>query len=197
MDDFQQRGEEIITAGKILYQQGLVPATSGNFSARLADGNILITVSGKHKGKLTLDDLMIVDSEGNPLEEKQPSAEMGLHIQIYQHFTDVGAILHPHALNAVLLSRCGQKVVKLNNYELLKAFPGVNSHLATVHIPIFANNQDIPALMVEVEEYLTKSEYFIGYIIAGHGFYTWGKTMTDTLRHVEALDYLFACELKQ
>ncbi len=197
MDDFQQRGQEIIAAGQILYQQGLVPATSGNFSARLADGKIAITVSGKHKGKLTLEDIMVVDSEGKPLQDKQPSAEMGLHIQIYQHFSDVGAVLHPHALNAVLLSRRGQKVVTLSDYELLKAFPGINTHLATVEIPVFANNQDIPALMVEVEEYLTQTESVVGYIIAGHGFYTWGKTMEDALRHVEALDYLFACELQQ
>ena len=197
MSDFEQRALEIIAAGQILYQQGLVPATSGNFSARLADGNIAITVSGRHKGKLTPEDIMVVDPTGKPIEEKQPSAEMGLHIQLYQHFADVGAILHPHALNAVLLSRRGQKVVTLSDYELLKAFPGINSHQVTVKIPVFANNQDIPRLMVEVKEYLAQEESIFGYIIAGHGFYTWGKTMNDALRHVEALDYLFACELKQ
>ena len=104
---------------------------------------------------------MVVDPTGKPIEEKQPSAEMGLHIQIYQHFPDVGAILHPHALNGVLLSRRGQKVVTLSDYELLKAFPGINSHQVTVKIPVFANNQDIPRLMVEVEEYLAEGEFVL------------------------------------
>jgi len=197
MAHFEKCADQIIAAGKTLYQQGLVPATSGNFSARLEDGNIAITVSGKHKGKLTREDIMIIDSQGNPLEGKKPSAETGLHVQIYQHFTNVGAILHPHSLNAVLISRVCQQMVSLHNYELLKAFAGINSHEVTVNVPIFPNNQDIPTLMRQVADYLAKQEPIYAYIIAGHGFYTWGKTMEDTLRHVEALDYLLACELSQ
>lgn len=197
MNDFEERAQEIIDAGRILSEQGLVPATSGNFSARLSDGNIAITVSGKHKGKLTPADIMIVNPEGKPLEAKQPSAEMGLHIQIYRHFPDVGAILHPHSLNSVLLSRRSLKAVILKDYELLKAFPSIDSHQVTVTIPVFPNDQDIPRLMNEVELYLTAQQPVFGYIIAGHGFYTWGRIMNDALRHVEALDYLFACELRQ
>jgi len=53
MCDLTQRTQEIIEAGKELCHLGMVPATSGNLSARLADGNIAITVSGRHKGKLT------------------------------------------------------------------------------------------------------------------------------------------------
>ncbi|MDX5299004.1 MAG: class II aldolase/adducin family protein, partial [Gammaproteobacteria bacterium] len=34
-----------------------------------------------------------------------------------------------------------------------------------------------------------------GYLIRGHGLYTWGATMDDCLRHVEALEFLFECEL--
>jgi methylthioribulose-1-phosphate dehydratase len=35
-----------------------------------------------------------------------------------------------------------------------------------------------------------------GYLIAGHGFYTWGDTMEDAMRHVEAFEFLFECEVK-
>ncbi len=34
-----------------------------------------------------------------------------------------------------------------------------------------------------------------GFLIAGHGLYAWGATMTDALRHTEAFDFLFACAL--
>ena len=197
MSDFEQRAQEIIEAGKIMYQQGLVPATSGNFSARLSNGNIAITVSGRHKGRLMETDIMIVDSQGKPLDARQPSAETDLHIQIYQHFPDVGAILHPHSMNAVLLSRRCPDCVILTNYELLKAFPGINSHAVTLSVPVFANDQNIPRLMNKVDGYLAHTEMVFGYIIAGHGFYTWGRTITDALHHVEALDYLFGCELRQ
>jgi ribulose-5-phosphate 4-epimerase/fuculose-1-phosphate aldolase len=39
-------------------------------SARLSDGRIAITVSGKHKGELVLDDIMLINSEGCSLDGK-------------------------------------------------------------------------------------------------------------------------------
>lgn len=196
MNDFPQRAHDIIEAGRVLYQMGLVPATSGNFSARLAEGNIAITVSGKHKGKLTEADIMVVDAKGKPLDARQPSAETGLHVQIYQHFPEARAILHPHSMNAVLLARRHHEFVTLANYELLKAFEGIRTHATTLQVPVFDNDQDIPRLAARVQHYLDAQEQVYGYIIAGHGLYTWGRTMADTLRHVEAFEYLFACELK-
>ena len=35
-----------------------------------------------------------------------------------------------------------------------------------------------------------------GYLIRGHGLYTWGPRMEDALRQVEAFEFLFECELK-
>lgn len=197
MNDFSQRAHDIIEAGRVLYLMGLVPATSGNFSARLADGNIAITVSGKHKGKLTEADIMVVDGEGQPLDARQPSAETGLHSQLYRHFPEAGAILHPHSMNAILLARKqGNDFVTLANYELLKAFEGIRTHATTLQVPVFDNDQDIPRLAARVQQYLDSNEKVHGYIIDGHGLYTWGRSMADTLRHVEAFEYLFACELK-
>ena len=120
----------------------------------------------------------------------------GLHTQIYQRFADVGAVLHPHAMSAVLLSRLNTDFVQLENYELLKAFPGITTHATTVAVPIFDNSQDIARLAVQVNTYMEGNDNSIGYIIRSHGFYTWGSTMADALRHVEALDYLFNSELR-
>jgi methylthioribulose-1-phosphate dehydratase len=196
MNDFSQRAHDIIEAGRTLYQMGLVPATSGNFSARLADGNIAITVSGRHKGKLSEADIMIVDADGKPLDARQPSAETVLHTQIYRQFPEAGAILHPHSMGAVLLSQRHPEYVSLTNYELLKAFPGITSHIATLVVPVFANDQNIPRLAAKVQQYLDSEEPIHGYIIANHGLYTWGRNMADTLRHIEAFEYLFACTLQ-
>jgi methylthioribulose-1-phosphate dehydratase len=196
MNDFSQQALDIIEAGRILYQMGLVPATSGNFSARLADNNIAITVSGRNKGRLTEADIMIIDAGGAPLDTRRPSAETGLHTQIYNHFPEVNAILHPHSMNAILLSRRVNNVVVLEDYELLKAFEGIDTHATRIHVPVFGNDQDIPRLAGKIAQYLDTHEHVYGYIIAGHGMYTWGRTMADTLRHVEAFEYLFACELR-
>ena len=53
-DNFYCSAQQLIEAGRFINSQGWVPATSGNFSARLADGSIAITVSGRHKGHLQI-----------------------------------------------------------------------------------------------------------------------------------------------
>ena len=196
MSDFEQRAGEIIAAGKHLYRMGLVPATSGNFSARLNDGTIAITVSGRHKGELSLDDIMLMDIQGQALDDKRPSAEAGLHAQIYRQFPAAGAVLHPHMMNAIVLARRRGDDIYLQNYELLKALEGITTHEARVYIPVFANDQNIPRLVAKVQTFLDDTPDAYAYIIDGHGLYTWGKSMAATLRHIEALDYLFATELK-
>ena len=196
MSDFKQRAEEIIEAGKVLYRMGMVPATSGNFSARLNDGTVAITVSGRHKGELCLDDIMVLAKDGQPLDDKKPSAEAGLHTQLYSQLPEIGAVLHPHMMSAIVLARRRGGDIYLQNYELLKALSGINTHETQVYIPVFSNDQDISRLAGKVQTYLDTNSPVYAYIIDGHGLYTWGRTMADTLRHVEALDYLFAMELK-
>jgi methylthioribulose-1-phosphate dehydratase len=55
---------EIIAVGRRLDARGLAPATSGNYSMRVSDGQIAITVSGRHKGRLRAADIMLVDGDG-------------------------------------------------------------------------------------------------------------------------------------
>jgi methylthioribulose-1-phosphate dehydratase len=199
VNEFEQRTAELIEAGRVLYQRGMVPATSGNFSARLADGRIAITVSGRHKGRLTADDIMLIDAAGHSLDERRPSAETSLHLQIYRRFPGAAAVLHPHSINATLLARGRgrREHLVLTDYELLKAFPGVDTHECAVTVPVFANSQDIPALAAEVDEWMERHDGPVhGYLIGGHGFYTWGATVDDAQRHVEAFEFLFDCELR-
>jgi methylthioribulose-1-phosphate dehydratase len=194
--DFFILANQLIDAGRFIDSKGWVPATSGNFSARLPDGTIAITVSGKHKGQLQLDDIMLIDADANSLDGKKPSAETGLHTSLYKRFPDIQSILHPHSLNATLISRIFKSEIVLENYELLKALYGISTHEIRVVVPIFANDQNIPYLAELVEQYLDKHTACYGYIIAGHGLYTWGSSVQETLRHLEALDFLFDCELR-
>lgn len=74
MDEFHHYAQELVEAGRQLYAQGMVPATSGNFSTRLSDGALAITVSGRHKGKLSSRDIMRVEADGESLDGWRPSA---------------------------------------------------------------------------------------------------------------------------
>jgi methylthioribulose-1-phosphate dehydratase len=63
-------------------------------------------------------------------------------------------------------------------------------------VPVFANDQNIPRLAEQVNAYLDHHTDCRAYIIAGHGLYTWGASVEETLRYLEALDFLFECELR-
>ncbi len=195
-NDFFTLANQLIEAGRFIDSKGWVPATSGNFSARLPDGTIAITVSGKHKGHLQADDIMLIDADANSLDGKKPSAETLLHTSLYKRFPKVQAVLHPHSLNATLISRVFKTACILEDYELLKAFDGISTHESRISVPIFANDQNIPRLAEQVERYMDEYGAIYAYIIAGHGLYTWGASVQEALRYLEALDFLFACELQ-
>ncbi len=197
-EDFFTIAHQLIEAGRFIDSKGWVPATSGNFSARLPDGTIAITVSGKHKGRLQPDDIMLINADANPLDGKKPSAETQLHTSLYKRFPAIQSVLHPHSINAMLISRLFKTEIVLEDYELLKALAGIDTHQSRVIIPIFDNDQNIPRLAQQVEQYLDRQieDNIYAYIIAGHGFYTWGSSIQETLRHLEALEYLFECELR-
>lgn len=189
---------EIIDAGRFLYGRGWSPATSSNYSTRLAPDQALLTVSGKHKGQLGPDDVLATDLDGNSLEPgKKPSAETLLHTQLYRWNPQIGAVLHTHSVNATVLSRLTREAfIDFQDYELQKAFSGVSTHESRVRVPIFDNDQDIVRLAATVQPWLDANPDCVGYLIRGHGLYTWGTRMNDALRQIEAFEFLFECELK-
>ncbi|MGL4316155.1 MAG: methylthioribulose 1-phosphate dehydratase [Pseudomonas sp.] len=194
----EQLAEQIIQAGRFLYGRGWSPATSSNYSARLSADQALLTVSGKHKGQLGPDDVLATDLDGNSLEPgKKPSAETLLHTQLYRWQAGVGAVLHTHSVNATVLSRLTlADSLVFADYELQKAFAGISTHECQVEVPIFDNDQDIARLAAHVQVWLDQHPDCVGYLIRGHGLYTWGAQMSDALRQIEAFEFLFECELK-
>lgn len=199
---WQAQVDALIEAGRELHARGWVPATSGNFSARVSDTDIALTVSGRHKGKLDASGIMRADLNGHAIgNDQRPSAETLLHTQLYRRFPDIGVVLHVHSVNATLISRAvqrsGQHDLVLSGYELIKAFPGQTTHATVLRVPVFANEQDIPRLAAKADAWLDANEPVPGYLIAGHGLYAWGRDMSETLRHLEAFDFLFDCELRE
>jgi methylthioribulose-1-phosphate dehydratase len=193
-DEFNRRASELIEAGRFFHTRSWVPATSGNFSARLADGRIAITVSGLHKGDLSPEGIMLLSADGEVLDDKTPSAETGLHVALYQRFPDAMSVLHAHPPSAVLASRVFGDEVVLEDHELLKLIPGITTHDARVVVPIFPNDQDISRLANRVNAYLDQHESVGGYIIAGHGLYAWGASVDSAMHRFEAFEHMLDVE---
>ncbi len=188
----------IIAAGQRLDRLGWVPATAGNISVRLRDGTVAITRSGGHKGFLDADGVIRVGLDGRPLREgDRPSAETGLHCGIYRRFPEAGAVLHGHSVPVTVLSRRLGGSIRLQGYELLKAFPGLPTHEAAIELPIFDNDQDIPRLQGMVEaRWAGEDAVLPGYLLRGHGIYVWGADMPQALMRLEAVEFMLRCELE-
>ncbi len=75
--------------------------TEGNVSARMEDGNICITPSSLNYEVMTVEDLVIIDGEGNVVEgTRGPSSEKAVHLACYKAFPEVGSVIHSHPINA-------------------------------------------------------------------------------------------------
>ncbi len=186
----------IVATGRWLDGKGWAPATSGNYSCRLDDGSFAVTVSGRHKGRLTDDDVMRVDIAGVSLDGKRPSAETALHLAIYAKFPEVGAVLHSHSPTAVALTRAYPDLAEwsIAGHEMLKALPGITTHDTRVMLPIVENNQDMSAIWRAVSPALGTVP---AYLIRGHGLYGWGTDMAEAERVIEAVEWLIMAELAE
>lgn len=99
--------EAVLAAAKDLLRKGLVEGTAGNLSARREDGSIVMTPSSVDYEDMTLDDLCIVDLDGEVLSAKEgrsPTSEKALHLACFKQFDDVGAVIHSHAVHASMFA---------------------------------------------------------------------------------------------
>lgn len=190
------RAERLIAAGRLFHRRGWVPASGGNFSARRDAQTMLITASGCHKGELAQAHFLVADLDGRPLETaRKASYETLLHCQLYRLDAGIGAVLHTHSIANTVLSRCYEGI-RLAGYELLKLLPGIATHDVAVEIPVFANDQDIARLAATVDAHLRTQSQTPAYLIAGHGLYAWGADVDEARWRVEALEFMFECELQ-
>jgi methylthioribulose-1-phosphate dehydratase len=189
---------ELIANTRELAALRWTPATSSNFSMRLDERHAAITVSGRDKGKLSAADIMVVDFAGHAVAtEQRPSAETLLHTQLYARLPDVGCVLHTHSQVQTLASRlyAGAGHIRFEDYELIKAFRGQDTHATTMDVVVLPNNQHIPTLAAQVDVLLDQGAIW-GYLIEGHGMYAWGRDMAEARRHLDAFEFLLGCELE-
>ena len=195
---FQPQIDQLRDVGAEFYRRGWSVGTSSNYSVVVGREPIelLVTASGKDKGRLSRRDFVLVDDGGWPLESGQPksSAETLLHAAVARR-EGVGAVLHTHSVWATVLSDLHYEEggFAIEGYEMLKGLTGVASHEHSAWVEIFDNSQDIPHLAEQVRRRLADHQRPLrhGYLIRRHGLYTWGRDLPEARRHVEIFEFLF------
>lgn len=196
----QALAQQLCETGAMFYSRGWSLGTSSNYSVVLQHDplELLITASGKDKGRLGLEDFVRVGRDGKPLAAGQPksSAETLLHV-VAAETLGVGAVLHTHSIWSTLLSEhfFPQGGFFIEGYEMLKGLEGVATHEHAQWVEIFDNTQDIAALAETVRPRLVDAQRPIkhGYLIRRHGLYTWGRDLAEARRHIEIFEFLFEC----
>jgi len=196
---FSTAARELADVGRRIDGHGWAPATGGNYSMRLDDGSFAITVSGKHKGRLTEADIMRVDAAGSSLDGNRPSAETALHMALYRDFPQVNAVLHGHSPEAVGLSRAFPDIHEyvFRGHEMLKVLPGFTTHADEAHLPIVDNSQDMAVIDAAISPVLLAQDRPFAYLIRSHGMYTWGRDLAEAERVLEGVEWLIAAELAE
>ena len=189
----------LVDACRWIGAKGWAPATGGNMSVRQDERLCWLSESGKDKGSLTTADFLQVSIADNHAPSgRKPSAETGLHTLIYRLYPQANAVLHVHTVNATVLSRVEKSsALLLNGFEMQKSLSGQTTHLDTVPVAIFDNDQDIDALAGRIAAYAESNPLRYGFLLRGHGLTCWGRDVAEARRHLEGLEFLFECEMQR
>ena len=195
-DYFLKITKNLAEVGKNFYSRGWVLGTSGNFSSVILREplRLAITSRGSDKGKLTLAQFLEIDGAGNVVggsAGQHPSAETLLHLTIVR-LRNAGTVLHTHSVWSTVLSDLHvlRGSVVLEGYEMLKGLEGVRTHEHKEYLPILENSQDMVELARKVSATLRKHTGIRGFLLRGHGFYTWGASLKEAQHNVEILEFL-------
>ena len=191
---FSNIANHLSQVGRELCQRGWALGTSGNFSAVVTRDplTLAITSTGIDKGSLRAEKIVQIDEQGNSLESSlRASAEARLHLMIAGEL-GANAVLHTHSVWSTLLSEleASQGGISIEGYEMLKGLRGITTHQHQEWLPIFENSQDMAALSDLVKAQLVENPNGHGFLLRGHGLYTWGGDISEAKRHVEILEFL-------
>lgn len=182
--------QAVLEANLELPKRGLVTFTWGNVSGIDRTNNlIVIKPSGVAYDELKLEDLVVLDLEGNQIEGKlKPSSDTPTHLVIYRNFKEVGGIVHTHSRWATIWAQSGKGIPafgtthadyfygeipctrKMTAEEIYGAY---EEETGNVIVETFAGNNPI---------------YVPGVLINNHGPFTWGKDAQEAVHNAVVLE---------
>ncbi len=169
----------MLDAAKELYDRGLVAGTAGNVSGRVDDSRFVLTPSSVRYTSMTLEDLVVVDPEGEVLEgHRSPTSEMALHLECYRLYPEVGGVVHCHAKHSSMFAVAHRPVPA-----------GIDEFVIYIggDVPCAEYRQSGTAeLAAEVASHLKDRS---AALMANHGLLCVGKDVADALHSAEVVEH--------
>ncbi len=102
----QSQRQLIVDYGLKMIRSGLTTGSGGNLSILDRQKDLLaVSPTGLDYDEVTTADIVIVDRSGTVIDgELKPSSELGFHLALYDHRSDVSAVVHTHSVYATTLA---------------------------------------------------------------------------------------------
>ena len=102
----------VYEANMLLPKYGLVTFTWGNVSAIDREkGLFVIKPSGVDYEKMTPEDMVVMDLNGNKVEGRlNPSSDTATHLELYKAFPEIGGVVHTHSSYATSWAQSGRSI---------------------------------------------------------------------------------------
>lgn len=175
---YEKEKKELEEICHLLYHRNLVTASDGNVSVRVSDDHILLTPSGKNKGMVKAEEMIVLDLEGNTIEGVgRASKEYPMHRVIYQKRPDVKAVVHTHPVFGTAFALAGKTLPQDYLIE-------TKMMLGKVGLTDYATPGTLE-MVDAVEPFLLDCQ---AVLLKNHGAVTWGKSLTDAFNKMEVLE---------
>ena len=168
-----------------LVKNNLVTLTWGNVSAIDREkGLIVIKPSGVSYDKMTAEDMVVVDMQGNKVEGRyNPSSDTPTHLELYKKFPEIGGIVHTHSRWATIFSQCGREVPALGTTHA-DAFYGAVPCTRRMTKAEIAGEYEAETGKVIIETFEGKNVMDVpAVLVHSHGPFTWGKDASKAVEN--------------
>src|SRR5450755_27644 len=171
--------QDIIDIGRFVYQKGWVAANDGNITIRLDQDRILATPTGVSKGMMHVDDLIIVDMQGNKIEgRKERTSEIAMHLTIYSMRPDIRSVVHAHPPVATGFAAAGRPL----NLALL---PEVIIGLGCVPLAEYG----LPGTPALTEPLIPYIPTYDAIMMGNHGAVSYGEDVYKAFFRMETVEH--------
>ena len=184
--------KRVFEANLLLVKYGLVILTWGNVSGiDRENGVIAIKPSGVDYDKMTADDIVLTDLEGNPLENgKRPSTDLPTHVELYKAFSDIGGVVHTHSTFATAFSQAGTEIAPFGTTHADTFYGAVPVTRALKDGEIASEyEKNTGKVITELfsERKISPNEIPAALVLS-HAPFTWGKTPEKAVENAYILE---------
>ncbi|MGB0095287.1 MAG: L-ribulose-5-phosphate 4-epimerase AraD [Solirubrobacteraceae bacterium] len=182
--------EQILAANLALPEHKLVRLTWGNVSGiERSSGLVAIKPSGVAYEAMTVEDIVIVDLDGNVVwGERRPSSDTATHVALYRAFEEIGGVVHTHSTWATAWAQAQREIPLLGttHADLCAAPIPLTRSLTTDEI---AADYEGATGTVLIESVGARSALEAPCVLVrGHAPFCWGETPGKAIENAVTLE---------